>query len=221
MTRLLLDPSAGDGGAPTPAPVPAPAASPAPVVPQAVQTVPVSVEELAKFYALQRELDDIKKGAAETERQKEEQRLLALAQKGEIETAFAAFKAQREDEINTLKGSILNGVKNDVISRSLLGVKWASDDAATDALDILGTRIEAVYDAAGNAVVRDKKTGLPATDVIKNWLADPKTAFYRAPSTTGGSGGTAGGSNPGGPPPSPMEQFASQMSQGFGLRPAK
>jgi hypothetical protein len=199
-------------------PVPTPTPSPAPA-PPVVPTVSLPVDEVAKFYALQRELDDIKKSAADNERVKEEQRLIVLAQKGEVEKAFSEFKAQREAEIGNLKTSILNGVKNDTISRALLGVKWASDDAATDALDILSTRIEAVYDANGNTVIRDKKTGRPAVDAIKDWLASPTTAFYRAPSTTGGSGG--GGSNPPGPQPSPMEVFAStfnqQYSQGVGL----
>jgi hypothetical protein len=130
---------------------------------------------------------------------KEQERLKALAEKGEVEKALTTLRESKEEEIrkaneraNALESQILGGEKRTVVTASMLGTEFVSEIAASQARMILDARFEAIRDAAGNIAVRDKATLRPAGEVIKEWLASPESAHFRKPSTTGGAGSRGG-----------------------------
>jgi hypothetical protein len=201
--RILRDAAPVEGGgnpAAPPAPAPAapqPPAAPAP--PPAPPVVPLPADEVNRLYGVARQFESLQAqqaAAVEAERQKA---LVALAQKGEVETAFNTFKQEQETKLATLQTTLLNRERSLVVASALAGVPFASDAAAADARELLGLRVEAAFGPDGAPSVRDRATGRPAADVIREWLASPAAAHYLKPSTAGGAGATGGHT----PPPNP------------------
>lgn len=190
-TRLLFNPTAGEGGG-TSAPPPAPAEDPIKAI---------LAEKVAEARALKEQLDAVARSQAEREAAAEAQRLKLLADKEGAEKALeeqrqawerkaaeADLRAQQAAERH------LSAEKGRAIAQALSGKQWLEGGAET-AAELLGKDFEARFDAAGNVVVVEKATGLPADKVIADRLAKPPFTHLIAASNRGGSGAT----NP--PPP--------------------
>jgi limonene-1,2-epoxide hydrolase len=222
--RVLFDPdpAAAGGGTPTtpaaktdpPAAPPPPPATPTPtatrieVTPDEYKRLLDDRNRLAEIEAQrQREVDD-----------KENARLKALAEKGQAEEALAQLRTNKDAEVtrerdraNALEREILGDRKKVAISVGLDGVDWVSEKAARDARLILEERFEATRDAAGVVAIREKGTGKPAADVIKEWRASDDSAHYQKATTTGGAG--AGATNRSAATTTPADPVARMTEQ--------
>jgi hypothetical protein len=167
------------------------------------QTVPFTLDQVQRFVSLERELNEIKAAKQAELDAKEQERILALAKAGDSEKALEETrKIGQQREADALKKykdleAIVFDEKTDAtLSSALNGCVFAGqDDAARSSAakmlkTILRGDIEAVRDSAtGSVVVRDKASGRPAADVLRERLSDPTLAFFFAPTTRGGSGG--------------------------------
>ncbi|MEO6810625.1 MAG: hypothetical protein ABI353_16030 [Isosphaeraceae bacterium] len=191
--RLLFDPAPVEGGgtATPPAPTPAPSpAVPAPPAPPALVSLPP--EEVHRLYGVARQFEEFQAKQAEAVEAQKQQALIAQAQKGEIEQAFNSYKTDADQRVATLQTTLLNRERSLVVASALTGVAFASEAAAADVRELLGLRVEAALGSDGSPVIRDKATGRPASETIREWLASPSAAHYLKPATTGGNGPTGG-----------------------------
>lgn len=235
-------PPVGANGAPAPAPAAQPnqTAAPAPSAPAAPVTASLPIEQLQHYLGLERQLADYQAQKQAEIDAKEQERILALAKAGESEQALEEQKKiwqskqlDAEKKYKDLESQVCNEKADAELSQALSGQVFAgSDDASRSAAakmlkTILRNDIEAVRDAAGSIVVRDKASGRPAADVIRERLSDPTLAFFFAPNSRGGSGsdGTRPPANPQQSQPGSLEAIAAEFKAkqgqygGMGLHP--
>lgn len=215
LRRLLLDPKATEGGAATTTP---PAPTP-PAPPPAPATVTLPADELASLYDARRKLSDFEVNQQKALEAKEQERLLVVAQKGDVDKAFEKFKGDAGAKYTTLEQKFLDRERSLVVAEALNGRTFVSADAATQARELLGHRIESVLGADGSVIVRDKLTGKPAAGVIKELLDSPAFAHYQPARTQGGAGGGGGDPPPDGgqgPKPGSIEAIAASYKKSQG-----
>jgi hypothetical protein len=196
--RILRHPDGTDGGGATPTPAPAPTPDPTPPPPPAGRVELTTAEYEALLDARARLAASEAEKAREAERA-EAARLKALADKGEADKALQQLRESKDAETRrereakeALEREILDGRKESTIAAGLLGVPWDDADAAAQARQLLEPRFEAVRDAAGAVVVREKGTHRPAADVLKEWLASKPAERFLAAKSRGGAGARGG-----------------------------
>jgi hypothetical protein len=203
-------------------------------------TVPIPAEEYQRLRGLEAQIEELRSAKAAELDAKEADRIRALADRGRIEEALTQQRQSFESKLNEsmtryaeLERQVLAERKGSVIAQAFAGRTFVGDtperqaEAAMQVKALLDARFEAVRDASGSLVVREKATGRPANDVIRETLDSPSFAHFFAPSSRGGAGGDATRSAPGQPPPKPgsldyiaAEFKARQARYGaFGLHP--
>lgn len=175
------------------------APAPAPAAPTSVQ---LTMEQVQHYMGLERRLQQIEADKQAEIEAKQREANLALAKSGEAEQAlenekksWQAKQLESERRYKALEAQVFDERADAVLSGALNGQVFAGQDDAARASaarmlkTILRGEIEAVRDAAGQIVVRDKASGRPAADVLSERLSDPTLAFFFAPKSRGGSGG--------------------------------
>ena len=155
--------------------------------PQDARTVPLSVEEYQRLRLLEKQLEEFQKLQQTTIEAKEAERLRALAEKGQIEEALAQQRSAWEQKhaealsrYTQLEQQVCTERKNAAIAEAFHGRAFAGDTpeqrAATAAMvrRLLQDDFEAARDSAGAIVVREKMSGRPAADVLRERLNTPQ-----------------------------------------------
>jgi hypothetical protein len=138
---------------------------------------------------------------------KENERLRALAEKGQVEQAFNEVKTANEKrmaELNTRleqrERAWLDERRTQTINEAMAGLIFVGKDdearsrTAAMVRRLLELDIEAVIGPTGAPNVRDRKTLQPASDYLKMRLTAPDSEFAAllAPRAPGGGSGTDG-----------------------------
>lgn len=150
---------------------------------------------------------------------KETERLKALAEKGQVEEAMTQQRKAWETKIAEtvaahakLESEVREHHREAVITNAFSGLTFAGDTpeqkafAASAVRRELADELETSRDASGVLHVRQKGTGIPADQFIREKLANPRYAGILAAAKTGGTGG--GGDRPAiGEPAAPPKPF--------------
>lgn len=212
-------------------------AAPAPAPPPSVS---LTMEQVQHYMGLERQLADIQAAKqAEVEAAKQAE-LLAMAKAGDSEKAldeqkriWQAKEAEALKKYKDLDNQILSEKHEAVVNGALNGVVFVGDTdeqraAAANLFKLSVTpALETVRLADGSIVTRDKASGRPAAEVLRERLSDPSLAFLFPPKSRGGSGGdgTRPPANPQQPAPGSLEAnvaaFKAKQGQypSFGLHP--
>jgi hypothetical protein len=212
----------------------------APPPPPAPPTVPLSAEEYQRLRSLEKQLEEFQKLQQSALEAKEAERLRLLAEKGQIEEALAQQRTAWEQKhayvlsrYSHLENQVHTERKNMAIVEAFHGRTFVGETAeqrnATAAMvrRLLEDDFETTRDASGTLVVREKLTGRPVADVLRERLDSRQFAIFFAPSSRGGSG--ADGSRPPAGPqmgqPGSLDAIVANWRnkqtqyQSFGLRP--
>lgn len=163
-----------------------------------------------------------------------------MAQKGEVEQAFAnerntwqAKLQTAEQKYTSLRDRLYSERLDATINEALMGRELAGGDektkaaAASYARKVLRDDLIVVEGDDGTINVVDKASRRPAADVLRERLSSPELAIFLAPSTRGGSGtdGARPPANPQSGPPSLLDEMVAHhnaapvIQHGFGLGP--
>jgi hypothetical protein len=218
------------------------ARAPAGVVggPAVPPTIPLSVEEYQRLRALEGQLEEVRKVQHATLEAKEADRLRALAEKGQIEEALEQQRKAWEQKhgeavsrYSQLEQQVHAERRNMAIAEAFQGRMFVGETseqrAGTAAMvrRLLQEEFEAGRDASGAVVVREKVTGRPATEVLRERLDSPSFAIFFAPTARGGSGsdGSRPPANLQSATPGSLDSIVSEWRnrqsqyQSFGLHP--
>ena len=167
-------------------------------------TIPLSVDEYQRLRSLEKQLDEFQRIQQSALEAKEAERLRALAEKGQIEEALAQQRkaweqkhAEALSRYSHLEQQIHGERKNTAIAEALHGRAFVGETpeqrAGTAAMvrRLLQEDFETTRDASGALVVREKVSGRPAAEVLRERLDSPHFAIFFAPSSRGGSGSDA------------------------------
>lgn len=221
-----------------PEPPPAAAAPPAPESPKPAPTISLSVDEYQRFRSLETQLAEVSKAQQAALDAKEQERLKILADKEGAEKALAEQRTSWETKHaeavaahSRLEAEIFTERKEGAIAAAFAGRTFAGDTPEQKSFTagavrrLLVDELETTRDAAGALHVREKGTGRPAAEVLKEKLDSPQFAVFLSASKTGGTG--AGGDKPSladpSKPPEPgsiaesVSNFMKARSQAWGL----
>lgn len=177
--------------------------------PEAKTPEPAKVSLKADEYVdLMRQLNEAKELLAQAKREKdaEIERVNAesLKKLAEEKGLQAALEEQRKQlqarleqeakEREELRRSVLEEKRAAVVAEALAGKQFVSDAAKAQALLILQSRTEAVFED-GKPVIRDTVTKRPAESVLSDLVGGPDLAHFFAASNRGGAG-TKGADKP-------------------------
>jgi hypothetical protein len=203
-------------------------------------TIPLTVEEYQRLRSVEQQLEELRQAQQSALDAKEAERLKVLAEKGQIEealnqqrTAWEQKHAEALARYSQLEQQVRTERKNAVITEAFQGRSFAGaapeQKAATAAMvrRLLQDDFETMQDASGALAVREKVSGRPATEVLRERLDSPQFAIFFAPSSRGGSGsdGTRLPANPAPSQPGSLEAIAADWRnrqsryQSFGLHP--
>lgn len=186
-------------------------------------SVSLPVDEYQRFRGLERQLADYQTAKQAEVDAKEQERIKALADKGEIESALNEQKRiwetkhlDAEKRFKELEGQILAEKYESTVSAFMTEVEWVGDtpEQRAEAALMFKLRVqsdlETVRLADGSIKVRDKASGRPAAEVLRERLSDPKLSFLIASKNRGGSGGdgTRTPANQNAPEPGSLEAIA-------------
>jgi hypothetical protein len=173
----------------------------APGGPPIPPTVPLTVDEYNRLRGIERQYGEMTTQQQAALQKAEDARLLALAKAGESERALAEQRTtyeQRVTEANTkyasLEQTLFSADKNATLASSLSGVTFAGEtpedkaETARQLRAILEPQFDTSRDASGQIITREKGTGRPAADVLKEALASKRFAHFFAAQSRGGSG---------------------------------
>lgn len=154
-----------------------------------------------EYTQLQQELQNLRDYRSQQQAlydQAEAARIKAMADKGQTEEAFKQLQEKHQSEIArireqavTIEREWLGERRDSAINAALAGRSFSgSDPQATAAIvrRLLSEEVEAVRDASGSPVIRDRKTLRPAADYLKERLESPELAIFFAANHRGGSG---------------------------------
>ena len=164
-------------------------------------TIPLSVEEYQRLRSLESQVEELRMAKAAELEAKEADRIKALADRGRIEEALSQQRQAFESKLNDstsrfaeLERQIFAERKGAVIAQAFAGRMFVGEsperqaEAAMQLRSLLESRFETARDASGALVVRDKASGRPAGEVIRETLDSPSFAHFFAPSSRGGAG---------------------------------
>lgn len=196
--------------APTQTPAQAPQPNPAfqqpptgaPGGPPIPPTIPLTVEEYQRLRGLESQLGELQKAQAAALEAKQAEVIQALAEKGKVQEALEEQRKQWEAKygetaakLTQFEQQVFAERKDATLANAFQGIPFAGatpeDRSNTAAMvrRLLQDDFETARDASGSLVVRDKVSGRPAADVIRERLASPQYAIFLAPTTRGGAGG--------------------------------
>jgi len=176
--------------------------APAPT-PAAVPTmVTLTVDEYQRFRSTEQQFNEFKQQQQAALEAKEQERIRALADKGQTEEAlkahrqlFEAKQLEAESRYAALEQRVFDRERSSVIGEVLAGRTIAGETPevregrAKILRMLLQEQVEVSRDASGEIVVRDRASGRPAADVLRERLSDDQSlAIFFAPNTRGGSG---------------------------------
>lgn len=188
LIRTLLDPTPADGGGGTP-PLPPPGepGTSTPPAPPSPETLSLPRAEVERLYGATRLMEELQARAAESQRRQTEAEAMAASAKGQNEQ-LQKLLADRDAESAKIRDAWLGEAVERTIANKLTGKAWVSESAAIHAARLLRDDLESVLGDDGKPVVRDRKTGRPATDVLEERLSSPEFAHYLKAPGKGGSG---------------------------------
>lgn len=179
---------------------PHPDLSKPPAAPGEVRPAPIWVDpaEFATTQAELRALRDFKRQQEQDAETKENERLGALALKGQSEEALRLTSERYETKLKDankraadVETRWLEEKRSTEVGAALAGRTFVGSDPQETARMVrrlLELEIEAVRDAKGDPVVRDKLTMRPASEYLKERLESPAFAVFFAATNRGGSG---------------------------------
>ena len=200
----------------------------------------LTAEEQQRLRTLESQLKEYQRLQEATLEQKETERLRALAEKGQIEEALSQQRqaweqkhAEALSKYSSLERQVYEERKTAAIAEAFHGRIFVGDTAeqktaaAVMVRRLLQDEFETVRDSSGGLLVRDKVSGRPASEAIRERLDSPQFAIFFAPSSRGGSGsdGTRPPASAHSAQPGSLESIASQFKnrqnqyQSFGLHP--
>jgi hypothetical protein len=164
-------------------------------------TIPLSVEEYQRLRSLEKQLEEYRDLQQSMLEAKEVERLRVLAEKGQVEEALAQQRktweqkhAEAVSRYTQLEQQVHAERASAAIAESFYGRTFVGDTpeqrSATAAMvrRLLQDEFETTRDASGSLTVRDKVSGRPAAEVLRERLNSPQFAIFFAPSSRGGSG---------------------------------
>lgn len=197
-------------------------------------------EDRQRLRALEARLQEFQRQQEATLELKENERLRALAEKGQIEEALDQQRrtweqkhAEAVSRYTLLEQQIYGERKAAAISEALQGRAFVGESpeqkaaAAAMVRRLLQDEFETVREASGALTVRERSTGRPAVDALRERLESPSFAIFFAPTSRGGAGGDASRPYvaPRGAQPGSLEAIVGQWKdrqnqyQSFGLHP--
>jgi hypothetical protein len=206
------------GQAPT-SPGPAQPTAPGPA-PNAQAYVQIPAEELRGLLADRQVAEQARQAEAQRAAKAEADRLKAIADKDGVEAALRLAKEQQQakeqeyqQEVARFKTRLLDYHKRTELGRGLLGVAWASPEAARDAEAKLMAQFESV-DVGGQVITRQVGSGKGPAEAIPELLKSAEYAHFLQAGTQGGAG--AGGTHRAPEPPKddPRKRFLDQLRAG-------
>ncbi len=180
--------------------------------------VPLTVEEYQRLRGLEGQLTELRTAKEAEIAAKEAERIKALADKGQVDVAFEELRKTHETKLGEattkyadLERQVFSERKSSVIAQAFAGRTFvgatpeAQAQAAVQVRTLLESQFETARDGSGALIVRDKLTGRPAADVLKESLDSPTFAHFFAPRGNAGSGGLGGSTSsaPAGDAPKP------------------
>jgi hypothetical protein len=222
MLRLLLDPTPdGGGGAATP-PNPAflapPAASAPPPPPPALvpaapashEKVTLSAEEFRRLLAKENQANAAEAEQVRLRYEKQQAEIAAATEAGNHKKALDLAAQQHQEKLNAVEAArvtaeakaaqqereILGSKVETQVSASFAGRAFVSPEAQAQAQQILSGQVEAVRGPDNAVVLREKATGRPAAEFLKEALDSRAFAHFQAAGSAGGAG-SQGGDKPG------------------------
>jgi hypothetical protein len=202
--------------------------------------IPLTQEEYQRLRGIEREHADLTVKQRAALELAENARIKAIADKDGAEAALNEQRSAWERKLveettkfQNLERSLFDANKEQVLSSTLAGVTFAGDspedkaETARQLRAILEPQFETSRDATGLIITREKGTGRPAAEVLKEALASKRFAHFLASQSRPGSGGDgtrisapAQQANPGS-----VQEFAARMAAqnkgiggGFGQR---
>lgn len=229
----------GDGGGsgnpqgnPPPNPIFQQPPTGAPGGPPIPPTIPLTIDEYNSLREDRRKLSEFQSAKQAELDKKEQEKLQALAAKGDVEKAFNEWKTtwqQKLDEANgkyvALETAMGNERKSALIRQCLNGKTFQGRTPeekaaiADMAFRLIEPDLETRKDASGVFVVVDKASGRPAADVIRERLESPQFSVFFIPNAGGGSG--IDGTRPASPPANQDQVQLSQTLAEWGLNPPR
>ncbi len=158
-------------------------------VPPALVNLPA--DEVGRLYTAERTLRELQAKNEELVQAERQKALKALSDKEGVEKALQAAQAQAQQEIESYRQTILGDKLAVTLADALAGVEFLSEHAREHARIILASRTEAAFDPTDprRVIVRDKATGRPAKDAIRDALASEEFAHALKAKAKGGTGG--------------------------------
>lgn len=238
MARFLLSPDQAEG-TPTPTSTVNPAfqAPPTGAVggPPIPMTLSLTVDEYNRYRAIERSLAEMTAQQARVAKEAEDARLLVVAESGNSKKALQETNDAWQKKVDEatgkytkLEGSLFASHQETVLGAALAGVVFAGEtaedkaEAARQLRAILEPLFETSRDGSGAIITRDKVSGRPAADVLKEALASKKYQHFFSAQSRGGSG-TDGTRAAAKPTPTSVDgyktvaQFAAEMAATGGL----
>jgi len=228
----LQRPPVGAPGGPAPQQA-QPVQPPPPAEPPGTR-IPLDFDEYKRLTGLEKEYQEMLRQQQQELEAKEEERLKALAAKGNLEEAFGTYKSNYETKVSQYQELLtqrenawLGAEKNRVISEVLASIQLVGEDPSKTAKMVrrlLEDEVEAVIGKDGLPVIRDKERGRPALDFLKERLDSPDFAPFIAAKSRGGAGtdGTRSQAAPQRAPDGPPKEYSEkeaiqswQRSQGI------
>lgn len=201
---------------------------------------PLQGEERQRMRALEAQLRDVQRQQEAALEMKEQERLRALAEKGQIEEALEqqrrSWERKHADAVSRytlLEQQVFGERKSAAIAEALQGRAFVGESpeqrsaAATMVRRLLQDEFETVREASGALVVRERASGRPASEALRERLDSPQFAIFFTATSRGGAGGDASRPYvaPRGAQPGSLEAIVGQWKdrqsqyQSFGLHP--
>ncbi len=173
----------------------------APGGPPIPPTIPLTVEEYQRLRGAERQLTEFQQQQQQAIEAAEQARIKALAEKGEVERALEEHRKLWQDKEQqalqkyaTLEAQVVQK-DADALVTSLIAERQVAGETpevraerAKILKSFLMPEIESSRDSDGRVVHRDKASGRPAADVIRERLSAEALANFFAASNRGGSG---------------------------------
>lgn len=176
----------------------------APGGPEIPPTIPLTLEEYHRLRGLEKQIADFQASQQAAIDAKEQERVRALAEKGEIEKALELQRQQLEGKLGEattrytqLEQQVFSESKNAVIAqafanRVFVGATPEQQSATASMVRrLLQDDFEATRDATGAVQVLERASRRPAAQVITEKLNSSEFAIFFTPTHRGGSGSDA------------------------------
>lgn len=199
-----------------------------------------AADDRQRLKALESRLQEFQRQQEATLELKENERLRALAEKGQIEEALDQQRrtweqkhAEALSRYTVLEQQVFGERKAAAIAEALQGRAFVGESpdqraaAAAMVRRLLQDEFETVREASGTLTVRERSSGRPAVEALRERLDSPTFAIFFAPTSRGGAGGDASRpyTAPRGAQPGSLEAIVGQWKdrqnqyQSFGLHP--